>query len=50
MQPEAWTHIRRNAVPPKEAMERCLPWLESVGPERALAAYPLLFDGIWLDW
>ncbi len=49
-QPEAWTHIRRNAVPPDEAMERCLSWLESLGPELALAAHPLLFDGIWLDW
>ena len=49
-QPEAWTQIRRNAVPPDEAMERCLSWLESLGPELALAAHPLLFDGIWLDW
>ncbi len=48
--PEAWAHIRRDAVPPAEGMERCLSWLESLGPELALAAHPLLLDGIWLDW
>ena len=49
-QPEAWTHIRRDPVPPGVAMERCLDWLEGLGPELALAAHPLLMDGIWLDW
>ncbi len=49
-QPEAWAHIRHNTVPPAAGMERCLSWLESLGPELALAAHPLMFDGIWLDW
>lgn len=49
-QPEAWGHVRRDAVPPAEGMERCLSWLDGLGPELALAAHPLLFDGIWLDW
>ena len=49
-QPEAWAHIRRNTVPPAGGMERCLSWLESLGSELALAAHPLMFDGIWLDW
>ena len=49
-QPEAWVHVRRDAVPPAEGMERCLSWLDGLGPELALAAHPLLFDGIWLDW
>ena len=49
-QPEAWAHVRRDAVPPAEGMEHCLSWLESLGPDLVLAAHPLLFDGIWLDW
>ena len=49
-QPDAWTHVRRDAVPPAKGMGSCLSWLESLGPELALAAHPLLFDGIWLDW
>ncbi len=49
-QPEAWAQIRRNTVPPAGGMERCLFWLESLGSELALAAHPLMFDGIWLDW
>ena len=31
-------------------MERCLDWLEGLGPDLALAAHPLLMDGSWLDW
>ena len=49
-QPEAWAYIRQNAVPPAEGMKRCLSWLESLGSELALAAHPLLLDGLWLDW
>ena len=49
-QPEAWAHIRRDTVPPAVAMGRCLDWLESLGPDLALAAHPLLMDGVWLDW
>ena len=49
-QPEAWAHVRRDAVPPAEGMERCLSWLERLRPDLVLAAHPLLFDGIWLDW
>ena len=49
-QPEAWAYVRRNAVPPAEGMNRCLSWLEGLGPELALAAHPLLLDGLWLDW
>lgn len=48
--PEAWAHIRRDPVPPAEGMGRCLAWLESLGSDLALAAHPLLFDGVWLDW
>ena len=48
--PEAWAHIRRDPVPPAEGMGRCLSWLESLGSDLALAAHPLLFDGVWLDW
>lgn len=49
-QPEAWAHVRRDTVPPAEGTERCLHWLERFGPDVALAAHPLLFDGLWLDW
>ena len=49
-QPEAWAYIRRDPVPPGVAMERCLDWLEGLGPDLALAAHPLLMDGSWLDW
>ena len=49
-QPEAWATIRRDPVPPAVAMERCLDWLEGLGPDLALAAHPLLMDGSWLDW
>ena len=49
-QPEALAHIRRDAVPAAGGMERCLCWLGSLGSELALAAHPLLMDGIWLDW
>ena len=31
-------------------MARGLHWLENLGSELALAAHPLLLDGIWLDW
>ena len=49
-QPEAWAHIRRNPVPPAEAMLQCLRWLESLGSDLVLAAHPLLLDGLWFDW
>ena len=49
-QPEAWAHIRRETVPPAVGMERCIEWLEGLGPELALAAHPLLMDGVRLDW
>ena len=49
-QPEAWTYIRRDPVPPAVGMERCLDWLEGLGSDLVLAAHPLLMDGIWLDW
>ena len=45
-----YSDIRRDPVPPAVAMESCLDWLEGLGPELALAAHPLLMDGIWLDW
>ena len=48
--PEPWAHVRRDTVPPAVGMARCLDWLEGLGPELALAAHPLLMDGIWLDW
>ena len=44
--PKAWAHIRRDPVPPAERMARCLSWLESLGSDLALAAHPLLFDGV----
>lgn len=49
-QPDAWAHIRRDTVPPAEGTARCLRWLEGLGAELALAAHPLLLDGLWLDW
>ena len=48
--PEAWNHVRRDPVLPAEGMARCLAWLEGLGTDLVLAAHPLLFDGIWLDW
>lgn len=49
-QPDAWAHVRRDAVPPAEGMSHCLRWLERLGGEPVLVAHPLLFDGLWLDW
>ena len=48
--PEAWSHVRRDAVPPADGTGRCLAWLEGLGTDLVLAAHPLLFDAIWLDW
>ena len=48
--PDAWAHIRRDPVPPADGMAHCLNWLESLGADLALAAHPLLLDGLWLDW
>ena len=46
-QPEAWATIRRDPVPPAVALERCLDWLECLGPDLALAAHPLPIRCSW---
>ena len=44
--PEAWAHSTKDALPPKEAMQKFQDWLDEVNPRgrHVFVAYPLGFD------
>jgi DNA polymerase III, epsilon subunit and related 3''-5'' exonucleases len=48
-QPEAWAAATRDARPPEEVMEAYVDWVGGFTGGRIFTAYPLAFDGIWID-
>ena len=49
-QPDAWAAARRDPVEPAAAMRRYLAWVESLPGTPVFAAYPLLFDMMFVYW
>jgi hypothetical protein len=53
-QPEAWAACRKDPVPPEEAIRRFVAWIEETRARHngrpVLAAYPVLYDGLWVHW
>lgn len=48
-QPEAWKAATSNSEDPETVMKRFVAWVESYQGQRAFAARPLMFDGLWID-
>lgn len=48
-QPEAWDAATFNPEEPASVMRRFVEWVEGFGGQRAFAARPLMFDGLWID-
>lgn len=48
-QPEAWSAATRGAQPPADVMQSYVQWVKSFEQGRIFTAYPLAFDGIWID-
>lgn len=48
-QPEAWAAATTNPEDPEIAMKRFVAWVEGFQGQRAFAARPLMFDGLWID-
>ena len=48
-QPEAWASATRAPQPPHEVMAAYAAWVSSFEVGRVFAAYPLAFDGMWID-
>lgn len=49
-EPEAWAATLSNRLPPAEAIARYVAWVRSLGGTPVFTAYPLIFDGAWVDW
>jgi hypothetical protein len=49
-QPEAWAAATRDPAPPEQAMARFVAWVRALPARPVFAAYPLEFDGLWIDW
>lgn len=49
-EPEAWAAATRDPVPAATAMTRFAEWLRALPQRPVFAAYPLVFDGTWIDW
>ena len=48
-QPEAWAAATLSPRPASEVMTEYAAWVESFSVGRIFAAFPLAFDGIWID-
>jgi hypothetical protein len=48
-QPEAWKAATAEPQDPTDVMKRFVAWVESFDGQRAFAARPLMFDGLWID-
>ncbi len=49
-QPEAWANITRDPKPSALGMAAFAAWVRTLPAPRLYAAYPLIFDGPWIDW
>ena len=49
-QPGAFAYVSRNPLPALKAMTGWVDWIEGFSGERVFVAYPISFDGIWIDW
>jgi len=49
-EPAAWAATLPGRLAPSEAMARYVAWVRGLGGAPVFAAYPLIFDGAWVDW
>lgn len=49
-EPSAWAATLPQRLSPAEAMSRYIAWVRGLGGRPVFAAYPLIFDGAWVDW
>ena len=49
-QPEAFRYVTRNPSPAGAAIAEWVDWVEGHPGERVFVAYPVSFDGMWMDW
>lgn len=49
-EPEAWAATLPGRLPPGDATARYVAWVRGLGGTPVFAAYPLVFDGAWMDW
>jgi DNA polymerase III alpha subunit (gram-positive type) len=49
-QPEAWEASRQNLLPPDEAMQQYLAWLELLPGKPVFVGYPAAFDFMFVHW
>lgn len=47
--PEAWAATTTDPEPVPAALDRYVAWVAALPRPRALAASPLIFDGLWMD-
>ncbi|MCM2401376.1 3'-5' exoribonuclease [Rhizobium sp. S153] len=48
-QPEAWMAATTDPEDPAIVMKRFVDWIENFSGQRAFAARPVMFDGLWID-
>ena len=49
-QPDAFSYVTNDPSPAREAMADWVDWIEGYPGERVFVAYPITFDGMWIDW
>ncbi len=49
-EPAAWAATLPGRLAPGEAIARYIAWVRGLGGTPVFAAYPLIFDGAWMDW
>jgi hypothetical protein len=48
-QPEAWAAATRNPLPPQQVMAAYADWIAGFEVGRVFTAFPIAFDGMWID-
>lgn len=48
-QPEAWAAATTDPRPPSDVVAEYVAWVRGLGPSRTFAAFPVAFDGMWID-
>ena len=49
-QPDAFSYVTKNPSLAQETMAGWVDWIEGYPGERVFVAYPITFDGMWIDW
>lgn len=49
-EPAAWAATLPGRLSPDDATARYIAWVRGLGGTPVFAAYPLIFDGEWMDW